>query len=122
MYYPIIDIKTIQGPLSLSVQFEGLLPGWNLVFVCWERVTIGRHVDNKFVAVWANCLGASVMAFVTAVSTAATAAAATTAAATAVATATATATATFSFHHGHYESGVFLHYEFKLFLLGEFYV
>jgi hypothetical protein len=98
MHYPIINIKTIEGPLPLSVQFGGLVPGRNLVLVCWGHVTIRRCVDDQFVAVWANCLGALVMAFVTATSTAATAATATTTAATAAATAA--AAATISFGHG----------------------
>jgi hypothetical protein len=100
MNYPIIDIKTIEGPLSLSVQFGGLvIPGRNLVLVCWEHVTIGCRVDDQFVAVWANCLGALITAFVTAASTATTTAAATTAAA-ATAIVTAAATTTISFGHG----------------------
>jgi hypothetical protein len=72
MHYPIFDIKTIEIPLSLSVHFGGLVPGRNLVLVCWEHVTIRRRVDDQFVAVWVNCLGALVTAFVTAASTAAT--------------------------------------------------
>ncbi len=85
-----INFKTIEGPLALSVQFGGLVPGRNLVLVCWERVTTGRRVDDQFVAVWENCLGASVTVFFTAASNAATVAAA----------ATATATATISIGHG----------------------
>ncbi len=85
--YPIIDIKTIEGPLSLSIQFGGLVPGWNLVLVCWEHETIGCRMDNQFVAVWANRLGGLVTASITAAATAATAAN--------------TTTTTVSFGHGH---------------------
>jgi hypothetical protein len=91
MHYPIIDIKSIEGPLSLSIQFGGLVPGWNLVLVCWEHEIMGHYMDDQFVAVWANPLGASVTAFVTTASTASTVAAAATTAITAAATAAATA-------------------------------
>ncbi len=99
MRYPIIDIKTVEGPLSLSIQFGGLVPGWNLVLVCWEHDTIGRRMDNQFVAVWANWLGSLVTASVTTTATAATAADTTTTATTA--SATDATTATVSFGHGH---------------------
>jgi hypothetical protein len=87
MHYTIIDIKTIEGPLSLSVRYGGLVPDRNLVLVCWECVTIRCRMDNPFVAVWANHFVALATAFVTAASTAATMAVATT-------------TATISFGHG----------------------
>jgi hypothetical protein len=90
MHYPIFDIETIEGPLSLSDQYGGLVPGRNLALVCWDHVTIGRCMDDQLVAVWENCLGALVKVFVTAASNAVTAATATT---------TAT-TATISFGHG----------------------
>ncbi len=93
MRYPIIDIKTIKGPLSLSNQFGGLVPGWNLVLVCQEHETVGHRMDDQFIAVWANRLGALVTASVTPAATA-------TAATTATATAMATATATVSFGCG----------------------
>ncbi len=75
--YLIVNIKPIEGPLSLSIQFGGLVPGWNLVLVCWEHETVNRHVDNQLVAVGAHSLGALVGVFVAAAT--ATAATATTA-------------------------------------------
>jgi hypothetical protein len=60
----------------------GLVPGWNLVLVCWERETVSRRMDDQLVAVWAHSLGALVMAFVAAATTAVTTAAAATAATT----------------------------------------
>ncbi len=78
MRYPIVNIKTIEGPLSLSIQFGGLVPSWNLVLVCWEHETVSRRMDNQIVAVWAHSLGALVTASVAAAAAAATAAAATT--------------------------------------------
>jgi hypothetical protein len=87
MHYPIIHIETIEGPLSLSIQFGGLVPGWNLVLVYWKHETIGCRMDDQLVAVWANGLGATVAAFVTATATAATSTASTT---TAIATAAVT--------------------------------
>jgi hypothetical protein len=94
MRYQIIDIETIEGPLSLSIQYGGLVPGWNLVLVCWEHETIGCRMDNQYVAVWENCLGALVMGSVTPAATATTTTATTAAATTA-------ATAAISFGHGH---------------------
>jgi hypothetical protein len=95
MRYPIVNIETIKGPLSLSIQFGGLVPGWNLVLVCWERETVSRCVDNQLVAVWAHSLGASIM--VSFAPAAATNATATTTATTT--TTTAAATTAISFGH-----------------------
>jgi hypothetical protein len=91
-HYPIINIDTIKGPLSLSIQFGGLVPGWNLVLVCWEREIVGRRMDNHLVAVWAHSLGTLVTASIAAATTAATKA-------TAAATTAAAATTTVSFGH-----------------------
>jgi hypothetical protein len=96
--HPIVKIETIEGPLSLSNQFGGLVPGRNLVLVCWERETVRHCMDNQLVAVWANCLGASVTASVASATT--TAATAATTPATTTAAATAAATATVFFGHG----------------------
>ncbi len=71
-----------------------LIPGWNLVLVCWECETVSRRVDNQLDAVWAHSLGALVTASVAAATTAATTAAAATATTT-----TTTATTTVSFGH-----------------------
>jgi hypothetical protein len=109
---PIINIDTIEGPLSLSIHFGGLVPGWNLVLVCWEHEIVGRHADNHLVAVWAHCLGATVTAsvaanaFTTATPTAAT-----------LATTAPTAPPGISFGHSHYGSRVLLHDEVELLAL-----
>jgi hypothetical protein len=81
MHYRIVNIDTIKGPLSLSILFGGLVPGWNLVLDWWESETVSRCVNDQLVAVWAHSLGTSVTVFVATAATAATAAAATTTAA-----------------------------------------
>jgi hypothetical protein len=78
--YPIVNIKTIKGHLSLSIQFGGLVPGRNLVLVFWEQETVSHRMDNQLVAIWAHSLGSLVTASVAPAATAATAAAAATAA------------------------------------------
>jgi hypothetical protein len=75
MLNPIINVDTIKGPLSLSICFGGLVPGWNLVFVCWEHETVSCCMDDHLVAVWVHCLGATFMASVVAAAAAAAAAA-----------------------------------------------
>jgi hypothetical protein len=70
MHYPIVYIDSIKGPLSLSIQFGGLVPGWNLVLVCWERETVSCCMNDQLVAAWAYSLGALVTAFVAATATA----------------------------------------------------
>jgi hypothetical protein len=85
---PIINVDTIEGPLSLSIHFGGFVPGWNLVLVRWEREKVSCRMDNHLVAAWAHCLGATVTASVAA-AICATAAAAATSTATAPAASTA---------------------------------
>ncbi len=107
MLNPIININTILGPLSPSICLGGLVPGWNLVLVCWERETVGRCMDDHLVAVWAHCLGATVTA------SAATAASAATTAATTLA-----ASSTMSIGHSCQESRVLLYDDVYLLALG----
>jgi hypothetical protein len=88
-----LSISILSRDPALSIQFGGLVPGWNLVLVCWERETVSRQVDDKLVAVWADSFGALVTASVAATATATTTAATTTIAATP------TASTTISFSH-----------------------
>ncbi len=96
MLNPIISIDTIEGPLFLSICFGGLVPGWNLVLVCWEHEKVGRRMDNHLVALWAHSLGAMVMASVAAASSASASAASAAAAPAAPAAST-----TVFFGHSH---------------------
>jgi hypothetical protein len=80
-----------------SIHYGGLVPGWHLVLVCWERETVSCCVDNQLVAVWAHSLGDTVTASVA--TTAAAAATATVAAAATSAAAAPAASTANSFGH-----------------------
>jgi hypothetical protein len=100
LFYPIVNVDTIHGPLSLSPSLARFVPLRNLQLVGVEGVAVLRFVGHHFVAVWTKGCRGTILS----------AAAATTAATAAAAAAV--------LGHGHEEVVVLVHDEIKLLALG----
>ena len=114
LFYSIVNVDTIHGPLSLSPGLARFVPMRNLQLVDLEGVAVLWCMGHHFIAVrtkgrWGTFLSAAAVT-VTAAATAAAAAIAST-----VAAAAATAAV---LGHGREEVGVLFHDEIKLLALG----